>query len=107
MIPLNPNASLNNDTMERQLFPKDKTLQNTIKSIEFQSLLGTDATTKEGQEYIANYYKIATNWEENKKQGEEKGMIADAVSAYYCHLKTVKCESKKYNIWMTFYEGLH
>jgi hypothetical protein len=53
--PLNPNASLNNDTMQRQLFPKDEMLHNTIKSIEFQRLLGTDATTKEGQDYIAEY----------------------------------------------------
>ncbi len=55
MIPLNPNASLNNDTMESQLFPKGETLHNTIKSIEFQRLLGTDTTTKKGQEYIAKY----------------------------------------------------
>ncbi len=82
-------------------------LHNTIKSIEFQRLLGTDPTTKEGQDYIAEYYDIATNWEELKKQGEEKGTIADAASAYYYLLKTVKCESKKDNIRMTFYEGLH
>jgi hypothetical protein len=30
-----------------------------------------------------------------KKQGKEKGTIADAASAYYYLLKTVKCESKK------------
>jgi hypothetical protein len=83
LIPLNSNASLNNDTMQRQLFPKDETLHNTIKSIEFQRLLGTDATTKEGQDYIAEYYNVATNWKELKKQGEEKGTIADAASAYY------------------------
>jgi hypothetical protein len=58
-------------------------LHNTIKSIEFQRLLGRDATTKEGQDYIAEYYDVATNWEELKKQGEEKGTIADAASAYY------------------------
>jgi hypothetical protein len=49
--------------MQRQIFPKDKMLHNTIKSIEFQRLLGADATTKEGQDYIAEYYNIATNWE--------------------------------------------
>jgi hypothetical protein len=82
-------------------------LHNTIKSIEFQRLLGTDATTKEGQDYIAEYYDVATNWEELKKQGEEKGTTVDAASAYYYLLKTVKCESEKDNIWMTFYEGFH
>ncbi len=54
-----------------------------MKSIDFQMLLGTDATPKEGQDYIVEYYKIATNWEELKKQGEEKGTIADAASAYH------------------------
>jgi hypothetical protein len=38
-----------------------------------------------------------------QKQGKEKGTIADAAYAYYYLLKTVKCESKKDNIWMTFY----
>ncbi len=42
-----------------------------------------------------------------KKQGKEKGTIADAASAYYYFLKTVKCESKKDDVWMTFYEGVH
>jgi hypothetical protein len=64
LIPFNPSASLNNYTMQRPFFPKDETLHNTINSIEFQRLLGTVATTKEGQDYIAEYYNIATNWEE-------------------------------------------
>jgi hypothetical protein len=107
LIPLNPNASLNNDTMQKQLFPKDKTLHNTIINDELQRLLRTDATTKKGQDYIAGHYDVATTWEELKKQGEEKGTIADAASAYYYLLKMVKSESEKDNIWMTFYEGLH
>ncbi len=82
-------------------------LHNTIINDEFQRLLRTDATTKEGQDYIADYYNIATFLEDLKKQGEEKGTIADAASAYYYLLKMVKSESKKGNVWMTFYEGLH
>jgi hypothetical protein len=93
--------------MQRQLFPKDKTLHDVIKSDEFQKLLGTDATTEEGQEDIAEYYEAAKDWKALKKQGKEKGTIADAASAYYYLLKTVKCESKKDDVWMTFYEGLH
>jgi hypothetical protein len=59
--------------MQRQLFPKDETLHNTIKSIEFQRLLGTYTNTKEGQDYIAEYYDIATNWEELKNRGKKRG----------------------------------
>ncbi len=108
LIPLNPNASLrNNDTMQRQLFPKDEMLHDIIKSDEFQKLLGTDPTTEEGQDYIAEYCEVAKDWKVLKKRGKEKGTIADAASAYHYLLKTVKCESKKDDICMTFYEGLH
>ncbi len=83
LIPLNPNASLsNNYTMQRQLFPKDKMLHDIIKSDEFQKLLGTDATTEEGQDYIAEYYVVAKDWKVLKKQGKEKGTMADAASTY-------------------------
>jgi hypothetical protein len=108
LIPLNPNASLSsNDTMQRQLFSKDKTLHDIIKSDEFKKLLRTDTTTEEGQDYIAQYYDVETDWEALKKLGRERKTITDAASAYYFLLKTVKCESKKDDVWMTFYEGLH
>ncbi len=67
----------------------------------------TDATTEEGQDYIAHYYDVETDWGALKKLGQEKKTITDAASAYYFLLKTVKCESKKDDVWMTFYEGLH
>jgi hypothetical protein len=73
LIPLNSNASLSsNNTMQRQLFPKDKMLHNIIKSDEFKKLLRTDTTTKEGQDYIAQYYDVKTDWEALKKLGQEK-----------------------------------
>jgi hypothetical protein len=69
--------------MQRQLFPKEEMLHVIIKSDEFQKLLGTDATTEEGQDNIAQYYEVATDWKALKNQGEEKETIADAASAYY------------------------
>jgi hypothetical protein len=93
--------------MQRQLYPKDKTLHDIIKSDEFKKLLRTDSTTEEGQDYIAQYHDVKIDWEVLKKLGREKKTITDAASAYYFLLKTVKCESKKDDIWMTFYEGLH
>jgi hypothetical protein len=91
----------------KRTFPIDGTLHDIIKSDEFQKLLGTDATTEEGQDNIAEYYEVAKDWKALKKQDKEKGTIADAASAYCNLLKTVKCESKKDDVWMTFYEGLH
>jgi hypothetical protein len=64
LIPLNSNASLSsNDTMQRQLFPKDKMLHDIINNEEFKKLLRTDATTEEGQDYIAQHYDVKTDWE--------------------------------------------
>ncbi len=58
--------------MQRLLFPKDKTLYDIIKCDEFKKLLRTDATTEEGQDYIAQYYDVETDWEALKKLGQEK-----------------------------------
>ncbi len=55
--------------MQRQLFPKDKTLHDIIKSDEFKKLLRTDAPTEEGRDYIAQYYDVKTDWEALKKLG--------------------------------------
>jgi hypothetical protein len=77
---------------------KDKMLHDIIKSDEFQKLLGTDATAKEGQDYIAEYYEVAKDWKALKKQGKEKGTIADAASAYYYLVKTLSVKAKR----MTF-----
>ncbi len=75
LFPLNPNASLsNNDTMQRQLFPKDKMLHDIIKSDEFQKLLGTDATTEEGQENIAEYYEVTKIGGRSKNRAKKKGL---------------------------------
>jgi hypothetical protein len=75
--------------MQRHFFPVDKTLHDIIKSDEFQKLLETDATTEEGQDYIVQYYEVATDWKAFKKQGGKKGTIAYAASASYYLLKTV------------------
>jgi hypothetical protein len=42
----------------------------------------------------------------SKNTAKKKG-LSDAASAYYYLLKTVKSESKKDDVWMTSYEGLH
>jgi len=47
--------------MQRAFFPKDDTLFDIMKSDEFKKLLATDASTNEGQDFIAAYYGI-DNW---------------------------------------------
>jgi len=41
------------------------------------------------------------------KDKAKKGHISDSASTYFFLLLTVKYQSKKDNIWMSFYEGLH
>ncbi len=57
--------------MQKQLFPKDKMLHDIIKSDEFQKLLGTDATTEEGQDYIAELLWSCKRLEGAQKKGKE------------------------------------
>jgi hypothetical protein len=47
-----------NDELKKRLFPKDDTLLDTVTSKEFQDLLLTDLTKKEGQDNIAKYFGI-------------------------------------------------
>jgi hypothetical protein len=54
LTPLNPNVSLaSQDIIKRALYPKDDKLLKIGKSNSFQKLLVSDASTEEGQDYIA------------------------------------------------------
>jgi len=101
--PLNPNVGIEADTVKRQLFPTDNKLVELIRSEMFQGLLETDASTKEGQLHVAEYYGVTNEW----KKIIEKQPQCTVMDTYYLLLKTVKCISKKDNVWISFYEGLH
>ena len=92
--------------MQRAFFPKDNTLFDIMKSDEFKKLLLTDASTNEGQDFIAAYYGI-DNWVQLQEKGEHTGLIKDNADSYFYLLKSVKARSNKDNIWISFYEGLH
>ncbi len=49
--------------MQRAFFPKDDTLFNMMSNDNFKKLLATDASTNEGQDFIAGYYGI-NNWKQ-------------------------------------------
>lgn len=100
---MNPNVGLEADIVKRQLFPTDDKLFELINSKEFKCLLQTDASTKEGQLHVADYYGVTMEW----KKLIEKQPECTVVDTYYLLLKTVKSISKKDNVWISFYEGLH
>ena len=80
--------------MQRAFFPKDNTLFDIMKSDEFKKLLATDASTLEGQDFIAGYYGI-DNWVELQEKGEDAGLIKDQADSYFYLLKLVKAKSNK------------
>ncbi len=49
-------------------------LHDIIKSDEFQKLLGTDTTTEEGQDDMAEYYEVAKDWKALKNRAKKKGL---------------------------------
>ncbi len=103
----NLNVSLaREEFIQRAFFPKDETHFNIMSSDRFKKLLATDASTIEGQEFIAEYYGI-NNWAQLKEKGEEDGLIQDQADSYFYLLKSVKAKSNNDNIWISFYEGLH
>ncbi len=69
-------------------------------------LLGTNAATKTGHDYIAKYYGIK-DWKQLKNKAIKMGLILNMALTYFFLLKAVTYNSKKDNVWISFYEGLH
>ncbi len=108
LVPLNPNVLLaEKDGIKRSLFRNDDILLNIVKSKEFQEILLTDPTTLDGEEKNVKYVGLTDEWATIKVKAQQKGHISDSASSYFFLLLTVKYQSKKDNIWMSFYEGLH
>lgn len=104
--PLNPNVGLENDTVKRKLFPTDDKLYELVCSDKFKELLQTDASTEDGQQRVAEYYGVKAVWERSMSSQKSNDDMSPS-DTYIQLLKTVKCVSKKDNVWVSFYEGLH
>jgi hypothetical protein len=105
---MNPDVSLaEKDVLKRSLFRNDDKLLIKVMSEEFKEILRTDPTTVDGEAKVVHYFDIADEWAKVKQQGKENGKISDCASTYHYLLLTVKCQSNKDYIWMSFYEGLH
>jgi hypothetical protein len=105
LTPLNPNVSLGKDNfLQGAIFPRDKELKSIMNSDNFKQLLFTDASTNDGQDFLAGYYKIE-DWVQIKQKFNNKGL--NMAARYYYLLCMVKAHSKQDNVWISFYEGLH
>ena len=59
LTPLNPNVSLGKDNyLQQAMFPSDNKLKSIVHSDKFRQLLLTDASSKDGQDFLAGYYEI-------------------------------------------------
>ncbi len=93
--------------VKRPLFRNDDLRLTTVTSKKFQDLLLTDPTKQKGQGIIGEHFDITDKWAKVKRSGQEKGKFSDAASVYFYLLLTVKYQSDKDCIWISFYEGLH
>jgi hypothetical protein len=69
-----------------------------VTNKEFQQLLLTYPTKKEGQDNIAKYFGITEGWTKIKCLGQINNKTSDAASTYFYLLLTVKYQSEKDNI---------
>jgi hypothetical protein len=59
----------------------------------------TDATTFDCQEYVAEYFKVAEQWINEKE--------TNTLPSYFKLFKLVKQHSKEDHVWIFFWEGMH
>ncbi len=88
------------DTKSISFFLPHKEFYRKIQEESFKRFLTSDATTDEGQQAIANFYYVYDEW-------TTLSQSSDRIDKYYELLHLVKTKSKKDNIWISFFEGLH
>jgi hypothetical protein len=85
LTPLNPNVSLGKDDfLRRAMFPSDDKLKSIVHSDEFKQLLLTDASTDDGQTFLATYYRI-DDWANIKQRLiTDMGLDSPRDTTTYC-----------------------
>jgi len=108
MIRLNP-VQEGRESITRGLFPKRKDLATFVRSEEFKDILDTDAITVEGETKIAKYFNIETKWIRLLEEYEEDDgkTTLSGFKRYFELLFLVKSESKRDEVWFSFFEGMH
>jgi hypothetical protein len=106
MICLNP-VQDDNDCVERGLFLVDNDLYNKLTQKNFREILLTDATTKDGEDEVATYFKVKKQWDELLDQYNEEGKVVFGFKRYYELLFLVKSASEVDHIWFSFFKGMH
>jgi hypothetical protein len=82
MICLNP-VQDDNDCVERGLFLVDNDLYNKLIQFFFREILLTNATTEDGEDMVATYFKVKKQWDELLDQWNEEGKVVIGFKRYY------------------------
>jgi hypothetical protein len=106
MICLNP-VQDDNNCVKRGLFLVDNDLYNKLTQKKIRKILLTDATTEDGEDEVATYFKVKKQWDELLDQWNEEGEVVIGFKRYYKLLILVKSASEVDHIWFSFFEGMH
>jgi hypothetical protein len=85
MICLNP-VQDDNDCVKRGLFLFDNDLYNELTQKKFREILLTDATTEDGEDEVATYFKVKNSgmnyWISGMKK-ERSLLVSNGITSYY------------------------
>ncbi len=106
MICLNPVTDVV-DSVKRGLVAVITPLEQLLGSDEFKEILTTDATTEDGENKVAEYFKIENAWEHLLGKWQQDNQNITGFKRYYELLFLVKSKSKHDRVWFSFFEGMH
>ena len=104
MICLNPVTDVV-DSVKRGLVAVITPLEQLLGSDEFKEILTTDATTEDGENKVAEYFKIENAWERLLEKWQQDNQNISGFKRYCELLFLVKSKSKHDQVWFSFFEG--
>ena len=106
MIRLNPVTDVV-DSVKRGLVAMITDIERVLASDDFKEILTTDATTEEGENKVAEYFKVETAWKLLLEKWQNNNQNLTGFKQYYELLFLVKSRSKWDRVWFSFFEGMH
>ena len=82
-------------------------IEQDFASEDFKEILTTDATMEEGENKVAEYFKVEKDWENLVEKWTRDNQNITGVKRYYELLFLVKSKSKHDRVWISFCEGMH
>jgi hypothetical protein len=100
MIRLNP-VQDDKDCVERGLFLVNNDLYSMLTQQKFRNIILTDATTEDGEEEVAKYFKVKKQLDALLDQWHEEKKVVIGFKRYYELLCLVKSASEVDHVWFS------